>query len=119
MNATKECFKEIMMRAIKDKASIIAAFIDIVEKQKTSEDGLQKFIEAIEAGKTSNEQLSQMLRTVVKVQREQAGALRQLSVLAIIYAADGDMSSDAAKVSMNLGSGNEALQELWKQRFGR
>jgi hypothetical protein len=108
---------EVMLRTMRNKEEIVRTILGILEGQKRAEDGLANFVKAIDEGKTSNEQLGQMLRTVVRVQREQAGSLRQLAMVALIYSAGGDLTSDAAKVACNLGAGQEALQEMFRAKM--
>jgi hypothetical protein len=109
---------DLMLKTMRNKEAILKEIFRILMEQQKCEQGLDNFIKAVDDGKTSNAQLGKMLRTMARVQKEQANALRQLCMVALVYTSGGSLSSDAAKVACNLGRGQEAIQEILKEKFG-
>lgn len=114
----KADFADAMLRAMRNKEETLRELIGVIQRQKMVDDGLGNFVKALADGKDRNDQLAQMLLTVVKVVQEQAGALRHLSSIALVYLAGENFTVDAAQVANKLGAGDEALKELFRQKMG-
>ena len=114
----KAALADLMLRAMRNKEEILKELLGILQRQKRVDDGLNNFAKALADGKDRNDQLAQILLTVVKIVQEQAGALRQLSSIALVYLAGENFTTDAAKVANKLGAGQDAVRELFRQKMG-
>ena len=108
----------LMLHAVTHRKENLAAILKLMETAERAERGLPKFVAAVEDGKTSNEQLGQMVRVMAKNLVEQAGAIRQLGIISLIYVSSDSFTTDAAKVAGSFGKGDEAIRALFKAKFG-
>jgi len=116
---TNKILSDQMIDIMKNKSAIIKEMLRILEDNKRYDAGLDNFIKAIDEGKTSNAQLAGMLKTIIKIQKDQSNAIRQLSMFGLILASSGELSKMAGTVACNMGNGKEVIREMFKQKMER
>jgi hypothetical protein len=113
-----EDLADSVLHAMRNRPEMLAKLHTSLENQRRFSRGLDIFLQAIEDGKTRPDQLIGMMKTMMKVQKNQAEALGQLIPFAMVYVLGETFVSDAAQVANKLGRGKEAVQHLFAEKFG-
>jgi hypothetical protein len=115
---------EMMIRAMNNKAEILADLHSNMNKAAKTDKGLQKFEEfckKIEAGESedlSPRAAAQMIRVLSQTVRAQARSIRHLCAFAMIYGLGDSYDADAARAASKFGRGTEGLQAMFRNKFG-
>lgn len=116
---------DMMLRAMNNKAEILAELHTNIEKATKTDQGLQNFEEfcrKVEADDPeavfSPRAAAQMIRVLSQTCRAQARSIRHLCCFAMIYGMGDTYDADAAKAAMKLGKGQEGLQAMIRNKFG-
>ncbi len=115
---------EMMIRAMDNKAEILADLHINMNKAAKTDKGLQKFeefcrkVEAGESEEFSPRAAAQMIRVLSQTCRAQARSIRNLCAISMIYAMGDTYDGDAARAASKLGRGTEGLQAMFRNKFG-
>jgi hypothetical protein len=120
----REQLGDMMLRAMNNKAEILAELMTNMESLGVMSRGLSNFEEVckkVEDGETealSPVATAQMIRVLSKTCRVQAKVILHLSCFAMIYGNGDSYDGDASRAAMRFGKGNEALQAMIRSKFG-
>ena len=94
---------------------MIGSLLEDFSKCKQNRDNLQVFRDRIKEGKeVPEDEMNAALLTSLKHLND---LNTRLVLLLVVYTSGGDFKTDSAKVLTKLGLGQEALQELMRQKM--
>jgi len=96
---------------------VVKGLSSSLEKCNGNLNGLEKFINNIDDAEMSKENIRQKLKTLMKVEKEQISIIKQFLLINLIYVSSDTFTTDAAKLTMKLGRGEEALQAMFKAKM--
>ena len=108
----------LMMEFMKDKKTALSAMFEGIEKTQSYIAGLNKFIDNIDNAEMSDENIRKKFKTLMKVIRDQNSMLTKLLLINVVYMQSDSFDADVAKVLMKLGHGQEALQQMLRNKMG-
>lgn len=106
--------KDDFMKLIKNKEEVIAMIMKDLDICTKNEKAFSKMIDTME---TDNVDMLKMLKGFAKSNRHLNQMNCRLLILALTYTSGGSFSTDVALMLNKLGYGQEALQELFKQKM--
>lgn len=116
---------DMMLRAMDNKAEILAELHTNMDKAAKTDQGLRNFEEfcrKVEAGDEdavfSPRAAAQMTRVLAQTCRMQARSIRHLCAFAMIYGMGKSYDSDATDAAIKLGRGDEGLKRMFRNKFG-
>lgn len=112
----EEKLVEFVMRLLKNKKEAIRTLGDNISRCETIVNGTNKVINSIEEGGVEN--VKRQLKNNMVATREISHMIHQLTLLFMIIISSDDFSSQVAELANRLGKGQEALQELLRQKMG-
>lgn len=101
---------EIIMDMLKNKGDVINFLLETIESNNKMSNGLRKLTE-------SNNQEFKMNK-LLEVVANQSIQIKHLSLLLLIYAKSSDFDKDMAIMLNKMGRGEEALKQMFKNKFG-
>lgn len=108
----------LMMEFMKDKKTALSAMLEALDKTRSYSKGLNKFIDNIDDADMSDENVKKKFKTLMKVVRDQNSMLLKLLLINVVYMQSNNFDADVAKVLMKMGHGQEALQQMLKNKMG-
>ncbi|MDX1700057.1 MAG: hypothetical protein R3250_05530 [Melioribacteraceae bacterium] len=107
----------LMMEFMKDKKTALSAMFENLAKTQSYILGLNKFLDNIDNAEMSEENIRKKFKTLMKVIRDQNSMLTKLLLINIVYMQGDRFDSDVAKVLLKMGHGDEALQQMFKNKM--
>jgi len=107
--------KNLFMSMLKDKEKVIYELLKDFNTSDANMKAFQSLCELYDSGEQVN--ADKALKAAAKSLRHLNDVNRRLLLILLVYTSGGDFATDAAKVLVNLGHGEEALQEMFKQKM--
>jgi hypothetical protein len=104
---------------MKDKKTALSAMFENLEKTQVYIGGMNKFIDNIDNSEMSEDNIRKKFKTLMKVIRDQNSMLTKLLLINIVYLQSDGFDIDASKVLMKMGYGQEALQQMLKNKINK
>lgn len=108
---------EVFMEMLKNKEQVVKSLAGAYEQSGRVETGMEKVVDSV-LENPSEENLRKMINTTMKCVKRQAGIIKMLVMLNLVYVSGSNYSADVAAVLMKMGRGQEALREMFKQKMG-
>lgn len=105
-----------MMKPEKQQ-EVLDMLLKCMKDSESRRPGLDKAIEALERG-VNDATEEKFLATSLKIIRAQDAVIANLAAVAAVYLGSDTFTTDAAKVANKMGLGQEALQQLFRNKFG-
>jgi len=99
-----------ILNLLKDKKEVISFLLQTIESNAKMSTGLRSMMQK----NVSNDVKTQKLIEVVANQSIQ---IKHLSLLLLIYTQGSNFDSDTATMMMKMGRGEEALQQMFKNKM--
>ena len=114
---------DMMLRAMDKKPEILAELMVNMNSARKTDQGLKKFEEFCRKVEDGEEDLSpraiaQMIRVLTQTCRRQSQTILHLCCFALIYGNGTSYDGDASSAAMKFGKGNDALQAMFRSKFG-
>lgn len=108
-----------IMDILKDKGKIIEFLIKSIQDAKSEKDGIMKLCESLtrENPNASPENLLKCIATSMKVISRQSERIQNLSIIALLTVQSPDFDKDVAMLLVKMGHGEEALQQMLKNKM--
>lgn len=106
---------EAMMAMLKNKPKVLSEVLSDFDRCRKLVKGMPHASESVSSENLLN--LEDKLRLTMKVCGEQAAMIEKLIMVLVPYLASSSFDSDAASCLNKLGRGQEALQELMRQKM--
>lgn len=94
---------------IKDKSGVIKFLLDTIMKSDTTTKNLRKHADG-------EDPKIKMLMQVVANQNVQ---IKKMSTILLVYSQSDSFTTDVAKMAIKMGQGDEALQAMMENKFGK
>lgn len=107
---------ETFMDMLKNKDKVIAAILADMQKSSSNMEAFDKLHSMYKTGSKVNTEKA--LTACAQSLRHLNDVNRRLLIIVFIYIVAGDYSSDVTKALVKLGRGQEAVREMFKQKFG-
>jgi hypothetical protein len=110
----------LLMDMIKNRDLVLQALSNSLEQAGTIKKGLDMLAKSIEGKDIIADRsvdFDKIFHSLLKANKQLASSVEVMSVLLILYVAEGDFGSDSALMLNRLGKGQEALRELFKQKL--
>jgi len=101
---------------LKNKGSVIETIAESIDESVRIQNGLSKAKDTV-LSNPSEANLRKMLNATMKSLETQSKTITQLALIALIYAANSNFTTDLAMSLNKLGHGAEALQEIFRQKM--
>lgn len=101
-----------IINLIKDKSGVLKFLLDTMIKSDNVNKGLRSYI--------GNDSISDQKKmdALLEVTANQTVQIKKLASILLIYSQSSSFDSDAAKMAMKFGKGEEALQTMFQSKFG-
>ena len=106
------------LQVMKDKRSAIEFLLKALDNAERYNNGLDNVITALEKPDVSQATINKFTKTTANIVRDQQMLMRHLIVFSLIYIGGDSFTTDAAKTACKFGQGQEALQEIMRQKMG-
>ena len=104
-----------LLGILKDKSGSLTLLIKISSESTKSYEGLERLMQTIDGANEGT--MEKCMTTTMKVLRQQSRHISILSELMLIYMQSDSFDSDVAKMLGKLGKGQEALQQMMKNKM--
>ncbi len=101
---------------LKEKGTVIETLANAIDESVRIQKGLGKVRDSV-LENSSEENLRKMLSTTMKSLEVQSKTITQLALISLVYTANSNFTSDLAMSLSKLGHGQEALQEMFRQKM--
>jgi len=101
---------------LKEKGTVIETLANAIDESVKIQKGLNKAKESLLTN-SSRENQRKMLNTTMKSLEAQSKTITQLALISLVYVANSNFTSDLAHSLTKLGHGQEALQEMFRQKM--
>lgn len=101
---------------LKEKGTVIETIAHAIDESTRIQKGLEKAKNSV-LDNPSDANLRKMLNITMKSLETQSQTITQLALIALVYTANSNFTSDLAHSLTKLGHGREALQEMFKQKM--
>ena len=101
---------------LKEKGTVIETLASAINESVKIQKGLEKVKDSV-LENPSEANLRKMLNTTMKSLEVQSKTITQLALISLVYVANSNFTSDLAMSLSKLGHGQEALQEMFRQKM--
>lgn len=110
---------DFLMDTLKDKARLIQFLLATIQEAEKEKDGMMAMSESLtrDAPNFSPANLAKCIATTMKITSKQSHAIQQLAIIALIGCQSSSFDSDVVQMLNKLGRGNEALQQMFKNKM--
>ena len=110
---------DILLETLKDKTKLITFLLETIQESQKEKEGLTKLSESLtrENPNLSAENLAKCLATTMKVSAKQSHSIQNLAIISLIVCQSPDFDSDITKMMIKMGRGQEAVQQMWKNKM--
>jgi hypothetical protein len=110
---------EILLEVLKDKTRLIKFLLDTIQKSDIEKNGLLKLSESLTRDEPNLkiENIAKCVATTMSITAKQQHSIQQLAIIALIQCQSNDFDVDVAKMLNKLGKGQEALQQMFKNKL--
>lgn len=111
---------DILLDILKDKKNLIKFLLQTIEESQSEKVGLMKLQESLtrEDPNLSPQNMAKCLGVAMKITAKQSHTIQNLAVIALISCQSSGFDGDVAQMMNKLGRGEEALRQMWKNKFG-
>jgi len=110
---------DILLEILKDKKKLIAFLLDTIEKSNTEKNGILKLSESLSRDEPNLliENIAHCVGVTMRYTAKQHHAIQQLAIIALIQCQSSGFDVDVAQMLNKLGKGEEALQQMFKNKL--
>lgn len=110
---------DILLEVLKDKKKLITFLLDTIDKSNTEKEGLLKLSQSLTRDEPNLivENIAKCIAVTMQITAKQQHAIQQLAIIALIQCQSSDFDVDVAKMLNKLGKGQEALQQMFKNKL--
>lgn len=101
---------------LKEKGTVLETLANAIDESVRIQKGLNQAKETV-LNNQSEENLRKMLNVTMKSLESQSKTITQLALISLVYVANSNFTSDLAHSLTKLGHGQEALQEMFRQKM--
>jgi len=108
------------MNILKDKKELIKFLLSAIENSQREKEGLLKLSESLTRSDPNLkiENIAKCLSVTMRVSAKQSHIIQSLSVIALIQCQSNGFDTDVAQMLNKLGRGDEALNQMLKNKMG-
>lgn len=110
---------DLIFDLLKDKKTLITFLLNTIEESEKEKAGLLRLSESLtrDTPNLTPENMARCLATTMKVSAKQSNALQNLATIALIQCQSNHFDGDVAQMMIKMGRGNEALQQMFKNKL--
>lgn len=110
---------DILLNILKDKKTLIEFLVKTIQETEQEKQGLMRLSDSLtrEEPNLSPANIAKCLAVTMKVSAKQSNAIQNLAVIALIQAQSNSFDVDVAQMMNKLGRGQEALQQMFKNKM--
>ena len=101
---------------LKEKGTVLETLASAIDESVRIQKGLSKVRDSV-LENPSEENLRKQLHITMKSLETQSKTITQLALISLVYVANSNFTSDLAHSLTKLGHGQEALQEMFRQKL--
>lgn len=111
---------EFLMDLLKDKRKLIGFLLEAIQESQKEKEGLTKLCESLtrEEPNLKAENIARCIAATMQVTAKQSHRLQSIATIALITCQSSDFDVNVAQMLNKLGKGKEALQQMFKNKFG-
>ncbi len=107
----------MFLNMLKNKESVMSSILRDLEVSKKNMEGFAKLEECYSDGVAVS--TDKVLKSAAKSLRHLNDVNMRILMLLVVYIGGDNYDSDAARVAMKMGAGDEAMKEFLNLKFGR
>ena len=109
---------DFLLKMLKDKEQVFRTLVGDGNQAMIIHGELDQTLKERFDDEDDPEVLKAWVKSLMKVNRRQATTLTHLLTIMLVYVQSDTFTSDVGKALVKLGRGEEALQEMFKQKTG-
>lgn len=100
---------DLLLNMLKDKKQVIKFCLDAIERNEKQKAGVRKI--------SSSENIEFKTQKLIEVTANQSHDLKTIALILLCYVQSSSMDSDLAKMLGKMGKGDEAIKQMFKNKF--